>query len=73
MRAGVDPAQVVGKKIPPAPVRSESDEDGLHIERNVQVLMRDGVRIYVDIYRPAGKAWERQCADPAGLEPLREA
>src|SRR5690606_10929815 len=31
---------------------SQSREDGMLIERDVAVTMRDGVRIYVDIYRP---------------------
>ena len=54
MRPGVHPDRVVGKKPPPPPVHSETRESGLHIERNVSVYMRDGTRIYVDIYRPAG-------------------
>jgi uncharacterized protein len=53
MRPGVHPERVVGKKVPPPPVYSETRERGLLIERNVSVRMRDGVRIYVDIYRPA--------------------
>jgi predicted acyl esterase len=28
--------------------------DGIHIERDVAVAMRDGIRIYVDVYRPEG-------------------
>src|ERR1035441_7058906 len=31
-------------------------EDGIRWERDVAVKMRDGVTIYVDIYRPAGGA-----------------
>src|SRR4051812_24066979 len=53
MRPGVPPDRVIGKKVPPPPVYSETRESGLLIERNVPVRMRDGVRIYVDIYRPA--------------------
>jgi uncharacterized protein len=54
MRDGVHPSLVVGKKVPPPPVAEETVENGLRIERNVAVPMRDGVRILIDIYRPAG-------------------
>ena len=54
MREGVDPQLVVGKKAPPPPVYSVGRESGLIIERNATVRLRDGVRIYVDIYRPIG-------------------
>src|SRR5437667_338327 len=33
-------------------------EDGMCIERDVAVPMRDGVKIYPDIYRPEGAPWE---------------
>jgi predicted acyl esterase len=52
MREGVHPSRVVGKKVPPPPDYSEARENGLHIERNVAVRMRDGIRILIDIYRP---------------------
>jgi uncharacterized protein len=52
MRPGVHPTRVVGKKIPPPPDYIDYCEDGLRIERNVAVVLRDGVRIFVDIYRP---------------------
>ena len=52
MRPGVHPRQVVGKKIPPPPEFSDRCEDGLRIERNVAVPLRDGVRILIDIYTP---------------------
>ncbi|MXO66163.1 CocE/NonD family hydrolase [Altericroceibacterium endophyticum] len=53
MRDGVDPSTAPGK--PPLPPRDYNRrvEDGLLIERNVEVPMRDGIRILVDIYRPA--------------------
>ena len=54
MRPGAHPEKVVGKKAPPPPVYSETRENGLVIERNIAVRLRDGVRIYVDIYRPDG-------------------
>jgi predicted acyl esterase len=54
MRPGVHPDRVVGKKVPPPPVHSVVLENGLIIERNASVRLRDGVRIYVDVYRPAG-------------------
>ena len=55
MREGVDPASAPNK--PPLPPRDYTswEEDGLLIERNVEVPMRDGIRILVDIYRPAGQ------------------
>jgi predicted acyl esterase len=55
MRDGVDPASAPNK--PPLPPRdyARREEEGLLIERNVEVRMRDGVRILVDIYRPAGE------------------
>lgn len=53
MREGVDPASAPHK--PPLPPRDyrKWGEEGLLIERNVEVPMRDGVTILVDIYRPA--------------------
>jgi hypothetical protein len=56
MRDGVPPERVVGKKVPPPPVHTEARENGLHIERNIPVRMRDGVRIFADVYRPDGAA-----------------
>lgn len=53
MRDGVHPTRVVGKKVPPPPEHTETRENGLHIERNVTVRMRDGINIFIDIYRPA--------------------
>jgi uncharacterized protein len=54
MREGVDPSTAPNK--PPLPPREYAswEEAGLLIERNVEVPMRDGIRILVDIYRPAG-------------------
>jgi uncharacterized protein len=52
MREGVHPSRVTGKKVPPPPTYGEVREQGLHIERNVLVPMRDGTPIFVDIYRP---------------------
>jgi predicted acyl esterase len=37
----------------PPPVYSRSVERGMIIERNVIVPMRDGVRLYADVFRPA--------------------
>jgi hypothetical protein len=58
MRAGVHPERVVGRKVPPPPLYSESSENGLLILRNVSVALRDSVRIYIDIYRPAERSAE---------------
>lgn len=51
-RTGVPPEQVTGKKVPPPPIYSERRENSLLIEQNVSVPLRDGVRIFVDVYRP---------------------
>jgi len=55
MQEGVDPATAPNK--PPLPPRDHSqwEEDGLLIDRNVEVTLRDGVRILADIYRPADR------------------
>ena len=52
MRPGVHPSQVEGKRVPPPPTYVESRERGLHIVRNVAVPLRDGISIFIDIYRP---------------------
>jgi predicted acyl esterase len=56
MREGVDPSTAPHK--PPLPPRAYArwEEEGLLIERNVEVPLRDGVKILVDIYRPADKS-----------------
>ena len=53
MQDSVDPTTAFGK--PPLPSREhvQLTQDGLLIDRNVEVTMRDGIRILVDIYRPA--------------------
>lgn len=52
MRTGQDPATSMFP--PPPPVYSESEEDGMRIERNVGVRLSHGATMYIDIYRPAG-------------------
>jgi uncharacterized protein len=69
MRVGVDPKLVVGKKVPPLPEFTESRENGLHVQRNVAVRLRDGVRIYVDVYRPDGVAGSRDLPALLGWSP----
>jgi uncharacterized protein len=69
MRAGVHPTRVVGKKVPPPPDYVESHESGMHIERNVSVHLRDGTRIYIDIYRPDGAAGQRDLPILLGWSP----
>jgi uncharacterized protein len=54
MRQGVPPGKVVGRKPPPPPVPIELRENGLRIFRNAEVRLRDGVRIFVDVYRSSG-------------------
>jgi predicted acyl esterase len=69
MREGVPPGQVVGKKIPPPPVYAETRENGLHIERNVAVKLRDGTRIFVDVYRPDNTGGESDLPVILGWSP----
>jgi predicted acyl esterase len=59
MRPGVDPSSAPNK--PPLPPRDYDcrQESGLVIERNLPVRLRDGVTIYLDLYRPRGAAGER--------------
>ncbi len=52
MRPGVDPRTAPNKPPLPPLICDERIEHGVLIQRNVGVLLRDGVRIYVDIYRP---------------------
>ena len=54
MRPGVSPQLAPGRKRAAPPTHSVVHERGLRIERNLQVPMRDGVQIYIDIYRPEG-------------------
>ncbi|UOR01610.1 CocE/NonD family hydrolase [Leucobacter allii] len=55
-RPGVDPDEVVGKP-PPPPLRHELVEHPeLVVERDLPLRLRDGVRIYVDVYRPSREA-----------------
>jgi predicted acyl esterase len=58
MRAGVDPHSAPHK--PPLPPTDYAirREAGLVIERNLSITLRDGVRIYCDLYRPEGAAGE---------------
>jgi predicted acyl esterase len=58
MRAGVDPHSAPNK--PPLPPRTyvRRTESGLLIEQNVEVRLRDGVRILIDVYRPDTGATE---------------
>lgn len=69
LRDGVHPSKVVGKKVPPPPDYVSLRENGLHIERNLAVRMRDGVRIYVDVYRPDGTSGQRNLPAILGWSP----
>jgi uncharacterized protein len=69
MRAGVHPARVVGKKVPPPPEPVELHESGMCIERNVSVHLRDGTRIFIDLYRPDGPAGQRDLPTLLGWSP----
>lgn len=50
MRPGVDPA--LAPTPPPPPLPRILHREGLRIEQNVAVGMRDGIKILIDIYRP---------------------
>jgi len=69
MREGVHPASVVGKRVPPPPKHIELHESGMYIERNVSVGLRDGTRIFIDIYRPDGPAGLRDIPVILGWSP----
>ncbi|MEO8115709.1 MAG: CocE/NonD family hydrolase [Phenylobacterium sp.] len=56
MRTGQDPRQAVGKPLLLGPDHDVRVEAGMRIERNLRVPMRDGVEIYIDVYRPAGSS-----------------
>jgi uncharacterized protein len=54
-RPGVDPHSAPRKPpLPPADYR-RIEEQGLVIDRNLSVPLRDGTRIYIDLYRPASR------------------
>jgi len=69
MAEGRDPATNPFK--PPLPPKDYAriEEDGLVFERNVPVTMRDGVTIYVDIFRPAGPLGEKDLGVLLGWSP----
>ena len=52
MRPGVDPRTAPNKPPLPPLVCDERIEQGVRIQRNIAVPLRDGVRIYIDLYRP---------------------
>lgn len=57
MREGIHPSQSMFP--PPPPDYSATQEDGMLIERNVAVTLSNGTRMYIDIYRPAGAAGQK--------------
>lgn len=54
---------------PPPPVYSVKRENGLLIERNVVITLRDGINIYADVYRPDGPMGEEGLAPIIGYGP----
>ncbi|MCC7463599.1 MAG: CocE/NonD family hydrolase [Gammaproteobacteria bacterium] len=52
MRAGSDPHSAPGKPPLPPPQHTLRVAYGLEIETNVAIPLRDGTRIYADVYRP---------------------
>jgi predicted acyl esterase len=69
MRPGVDPRSAPNKPPLPPSDYQRRVELGVLIERNVAVPLRDGVRIYVDVYRPLGIAGERDLPVLLGWSP----
>lgn len=67
MRVGQPPENA--PKPPPSADYLEWREDGLRIERNVGVRLRDGVRILIDIYRPDGLGAEKELPVILGWSP----
>ena len=67
MRKGRPPGDSPSK--PPAPVHSVERADGLLIERNAAVKLRDGVTIYADVYRPDGPLSEEKLPAIVGWGP----
>jgi predicted acyl esterase len=75
MRDGQDPRTATGKPLLFGPEYAARVESGMLIERNVQAPMRDGVRILIDIYRPAAGAVDARlpailCWSPYGKHGL---
>jgi predicted acyl esterase len=58
MQEGTDPFACPTKPPLPTAEPMRIEQDGLVLDRNVAVTMRDGVTIYVDIFRPAGALGE---------------
>ena len=69
MRDGLPPDQAVGRPPHPGSAHETRHENGLFIERNIQVPMRDGINILVDIYRPDGAAGEKDLPVIIGWSP----
>lgn len=55
-RPGNDPATVVGKPPPPPLGHEIVAHAGLIVEKDAAVVLRDGVTIYLDVYRPDAAA-----------------
>jgi predicted acyl esterase len=69
MRRG-DPPDKPKTRLPaPPPVHQVIREDGLLIEKNVAITLRDGVKIYADLYRPDGPAGEKNLPCIIGWSP----
>ena len=67
MRQGRPPGE--SPTHPPPPVHALVRADGLLIERNAAVTLRDGVRIYADVYRPDGALGEQDLGVIVGWGP----
>ena len=66
-RRGRSPAEAPSR--PPPPDHRFLRDAGLLIERNAVVTLRDGVKIYVDVYRPDGPAGETNLPAIVGWGP----
>jgi hypothetical protein len=78
MRPGIHPKMSAAPDAPPRrpgtspcppPEHAVRHEDGLLIERNIAVPLRDGIRILVDVYRPDGAAGKRDLPVLVGWSP----
>lgn len=67
MRVGQHPSESMFP--PPPPDYSITEEDGLIIERNVAVTLSHGARMFIDIYRPAGEAGQKDLPVILGWSP----
>jgi predicted acyl esterase len=57
----VSEAFALSGELLPQEYSREPSHEGMIEERDTYVAMRDGVRLCVDVYRPAAPAWACSC------------